>query len=305
MKICYIFSGIYQAKIIGQSAAALRLIEHIKKGNYDINLISNYVPEEEHVYLKGKNNLYIKGPNTLTTYIRNTFKIVGFLKKLNPNILHVKGLLIIPFMWIINKLFLGYSIVFSIFETPDHLKPIFIYFIAFCINHGDGTFVSSDFIKKKLIEKGALPEKMLVRYTGLKNKFLKINRNNLKENNEIIYFGDSTRERGFDIFCKLAKKLPNLKFKVLIRWQGENCKDDMNQMKKLKNVTIWHYPYTESLEKILLKSKLIILPFRYMGMRPPISLFESMALGKCVITSDIGGNDELIKQGKNGFIYNF
>ncbi|KKS96083.1 MAG: group 1 glycosyl transferase [Candidatus Gottesmanbacteria bacterium GW2011_GWA2_43_14] len=304
MKICYVFSGIYQANIIGQSGVALRLIENIKKYNNDIYLISNYLSESDNFDLKGKNNLLLKGPNTLNTYLRNTLKIVSYLRKLHPNILHVRGLLIVPFMWVINKLFLGYPIVFSIFETPEHLKSHFIYLIAYCINHGDGTFVSSNFIKKKFVEKGALPEKIFVRYTGIKDKFLVQNKLNSTEDNDVLFFGDSSKERGFDIVCKLAKKMPKVKFKVLLRWQAKNCHIELEKIKNLKNTTIWYYPYKKNLEEILSNTKLIILPFRYMGMRPPISLLEAMALSKCVITSTMGGNKEFINNNKNGFVMN-
>jgi glycosyltransferase involved in cell wall biosynthesis len=76
-------------------------------------------------------------------------------------------------------------------------------------------------------------------------------------------------------------------------------------MKKLSNVTIWHYPYLENLEEIILKSKLVALPFRWTAVRPPISLLEPMAGGKCVLTSSMEGNEEVIRNGYNGLIVNF
>jgi len=305
MKICYIFSGIYQAKIIGQSAVAMRLVDHINKKENRVYIISNYLLESEYFYLNGDNNLLLKGPNTFKTYLKNTRKILKYLKEVEPDILHVRGLLMVIYIWILNKLFLHYPLVVSIFETPEHLNIIYIKLISFCINRAEITFVSSGFIRDKFIKEGAIPEKILVRHTGLKERFLKVPDKNFPADTDVVFFGDSTRERGFDLIFRLAKMLKNIKFKVLIRWQGENCRKEFDQVRKFKNVIIWHYPYSESLEKILLKTKLIVLPYRYMGMRPPISLLESMALGKCVITSDMEGNNELIRHGENGFIYNF
>lgn len=305
MRICYIFTGIYQAKIIGQSAVALRLIDHIDKKNNKIYIISNYLPESGSFYINGDNKLLLKGPNTLWTYLKNTRKIINYLKEIKPDILHVRGLLIIIYVWFLNKLFLQYPLVISIFETAEHLSSINRKLIAFCINRSNISFVSSKIIKNLFVFIGATPEKIIIIHTGLKDKFLKNRNTNLIFDTDVLFFGDSTRERGFDIIHKLAKRLNNVKFKILIRWQGENCRQEFEEMKKLPNVTVWHYPYKENLEKILLKAKLIILPFRYMGMRPPISLLESMVLGKCVITSDMGGNEELIKNGENGFIYDF
>ncbi len=40
-------------------------------------------------------------------------------------------------------------------------------------------------------------------------------------------------------------------------------------------------------------------------MRPPLSLLESMALGKCVVTSSLGGNSEVIEDSYDGAIVDF
>ncbi|MBM3282936.1 glycosyltransferase [Candidatus Gottesmanbacteria bacterium] len=305
MKICYIFTGVYQAEFTGQPAVGLLLIDHIDKKGNQTYLISNYLSPSGYFYENGNSNLLLKGPNTLGTYLKSTRRILKYLEEIKPDILHVRGLLMVIYVWVLNKLFMQYPLVISIFETPEHLHFLYRRLISFCINRAEIAFVPSNFVKKQFMKSGALSEKILVRHTELENKFLSNPKVRLATDTDIVFFGDSTKERGFDVIYKLAKKLKKANFKVLIRWEGENCKSEHRKIKKLKNVRMWHYPYKESLEKILSKTKLVVLPFRYMGMRPPISLLESMALGKCVITSDMGGNEELIKHGENGFIYSF
>ena len=39
--------------------------------------------------------------------------------------------------------------------------------------------------------------------------------------------------------------------------------------------------------------------------RPPLSLLEPMALGRCLVTSFMKGNEEIIKNGENGLMINF
>ncbi len=159
-----------------------------------------------------------------------------------------------------------------------------------------------------LVENGVPSDKVLVKYTGIKKEFYNYDKDNIAKNifsDDVLYYGDSAKERGFDIIFQLARKMPELKFKVLLRWEKENCRFELEEIKKLKNVIVWSYPYKEDLKQIILKSKLVVLPFRWMGMRPPISLVESMLSGKCVITSPMGGNEEIIDNGNNGIMINF
>ena len=53
------------------------------------------------------------------------------------------------------------------------------------------------------------------------------------------------------------------------------------------------------------ESRLVLLPFRWMLIRPPISIIEAMSLEKCIITTNMSGNLELITHEHNGIIANF
>jgi glycosyltransferase involved in cell wall biosynthesis len=93
---------------------------------------------------------------------------------------------------------------------------------------------------------------------------------------DCCYWGDKTYDRGWDYIEELSQQ-----FKFLIITQRMDF---------------------EYIEPQLQSAKLIILPYRFMAVRPPLTLVESMGLGKCVITTDLGGNTEIIENDYNGYI---
>lgn len=304
MKICYIFSTIDLGEITGQPAMALRIIEQAMERGCEVGIISNSQKPNPKKIFAGGTQCLLDGSSSFKSYALNSAKIIKFLQEFQPDILHVKGLLLIPYIWLLNHLFLHIPMVFSVYDTPERFPWILRKLVVFSLKHNI-TFTSSQYIKNVLIQNGTPGDRILIKHTGLKKEFYNYQNINNIADSDISYFGDSFKERGFDIIFQLAKKMPELKFKVLIRWTKKDCQIELEEMKKLPNVTVWHHPYAEDLKTILSKSKLIILPFRWMGMRPPISLLEAMLLGKCVITSPLGGNEEIIENGNNGIIIDF
>jgi len=304
MKICYVFSNFHLLHITGQPGIVFKLVSQARKREEEVYLISN-APEQEQLYQGGINLFLIRGLGDFKTYFFNIFKIIKYLKTIKPDIIHVHGHLLIIFVWLINR-FLNISLVCSTCETLDKKRVNAFYrrLITFCIIHSELTFVTSECIKSQLIKNKVSSDKIIIARVGLDEKFLKDSYSSMPDG-DILYYGDSTKERGFDIIFRLAQKLPHLKFKILLRWKGKDCSWELEEMGKLSNVTICYYPYSENLEQIISKSKLVVLPYRWIGVRPPVSLLEPMALGKCVVTSTMEGNEELIKNWFNGLMINF
>ncbi|MCD6094286.1 MAG: glycosyltransferase family 4 protein [Candidatus Omnitrophica bacterium] len=303
MKICYIFSNFHLLHITGQPDIVFKLVSQAHKRGEEVYLISN-APEQEQLYQGGINLFLIRGLGDFKTYFLNIFKIIKYLRDVKPDIIHVHGYLLTIFVWIINRFF-HIPLVCSVCETLDILNSFYKNLIIFCFNHSELTFVTSECIKNHLIENGVSTDKIVIARIGLDGKFLKGGEKFLPAT-DILYYGDAMRGRGFDFIIRLAQNLPKFNFKILIRWRDKNYDIELEKLKKLSNVAIYYYPhYPEDLKSIILKSKLVILPYRWMGVRPPLSLVESMALGRCVITSAMKGNEEIIKNWHNGIIVDF
>ena len=303
MKVCYLFSNIDFGKTTGQSGVALNLIERVKKLGHEIYIISNNNKEKADLNIEGVKGFFIEGLSTFRTYFLNSYKILKYLKKIKPDIIHVQGHLLIPFIYFLNKLVRS-NIVCLLPERIDYFNRIFRYLIVSSINNIGFCFVLSQWNKRSLIQLGVSPDKILVIHIGLKDSFLDKKQARQEYEYDIFYYGDANNERGFDILYNLAKMSPNLKFKLLIRWEKEERKS-LDELQKLNNVSVdYSCPEESILKQIILKSKLVFLPYRWMGVLPPITLLETMALGKCVLTSNLLGDNELILDNNNVVLIN-
>jgi glycosyltransferase involved in cell wall biosynthesis len=301
MKICYLFSNYHLVNITAEPKMAIALAEHALRNSHEVYIISNYTKNKTEK--RGKIRFFLfKGLGDLKTYLLNTPHIIRHLTKVKPNIIHVHGGIIIVYVLLIN-LFLRIPLVFTLCEGLDTFGSFQKKLLVFCLSRMKAIFVTSSYLKNQLVAQGVARKKIKVVRLGLEKKFLTAKP--LKQTNaDVFFFGDSSYERGFDIVYALAKKIQNVSFTVLIRWK-KDCVKELQGINSLPNVRMYHSPYKEPLINMILKSKIILLPFRWMGVRPPLSIIESMALGKCVFTSTMEGNEELIRNNENGVLFDF
>lgn len=302
MNICYVFSNYHLANITGQAGLMMKLISKTKHPNYNISVISNNL--ESNRFTKNKiNYCLIKGLGDFRTYFLNFFSILSYLIQTKPDVIHVNGILMGIYIWLISFFFP--SKYFSLVtETTDNINYLFKKLYCLASIKYKYIFVTSDFLKKQLTDIGINKNKIKIIRIGVDNKFIELNYIN-EEKYDLFYFGDSSKDRGFDYVIKLAQQMERNNFLISIRYQYNDCRAELETAKKLPNVKLIFYPYKESLKSIISQSKLIILPYRWMLIRPPISLLESMGLGKCVITSSMPGITEIGKNNNNCIIMNF
>lgn len=296
-RICYIFSNYYLKDITGQPSIAWSLSQKAQ-GKENVFIISNSETDK----VEEKNQLIIKGKGDFKTYVANIIKIIFYIRKTKPNMIHVNGNLLTIFIWYINRFF---HIPMSCYlcEGLEISGYMIDQILLYCLKRINHIFVSCEYIKKQLLEKNIKKDKITVIRIGLKDIYRKSNEDK-NYISDILFFGDSSKNRGFDYIYKLAKQLTKWNFTILIRWR-KNCKRELEEISGLKNVKIYYYPYKKTLSEYILKSKIILLPFRWMGVRPPLSIIECMAMKKCVVTSQLEGNEELINNGVNGYSINF
>lgn len=301
MKICYIFSNLHLSDITAEPKMAHRLAEFSFSHGHKIYVISNHRKES----LENKNGiqyLLIKGLGDLKTYLYKYAKIIRYLADIRPDIIHAQGGLIIIYAWMLN-LFIRKPLYFSLFESFDSFHGLQKKILLFCLSRVKKIFVISEYFKNQLVANGIKSNKITVSRIGLDRKFLE-KYPDKKQLWDIFFFGDSSNERGFDIIYNLAEKMADVSFRILIRWRKDSRKE-LKAIKKLKNVRLLSITQKQSLIQMINKSSIILLPFRKMGVRPPLSIIESMALEKCVVTSDMAGNGEIIQNNKNGILLNF
>lgn len=93
--------------------------------------------------------------------------------------------------------------------------------------------------------------------------------------------------KGITIFLELADQFPNEKFAAIPTWGTTS--DDMNQLRKRENITIFQ-PF-ENMDDIFCRTKIIVVPSLWAEAKSR-TIIEGMLRGIPVVASDVGGNRE-------------
>lgn len=116
-----------------------------------------------------------------------------------------------------------------------------------------------------------------------------------------VFIGRLGVEKGVESLLHALRKTDNLSFKLLGDGPLRNSLEDIKSKLNLKNLEFCGYKSREETISILGKASFLVLPaIYYEGF--PMVILEAMSLGKPVITTDLGGLPEIIRDGYNGFI---
>lgn len=122
----------------------------------------------------------------------------------------------------------------------------------------------------------------------------------------ILGVGRIIPRKGFQFLIDAVGKMkPGLqqKVKIVIIGSGEYRKELQDNAMKLKIYDridfVDSVPYKE-LRKYYQNAHIFCLPSLAEGM--PLAMIEAMACGCALLTTDVAGNQELVKQGKNGYL---
>jgi len=144
------------------------------------------------------------------------------------------------------------------------------------------------------------------KFTLLKRRFIKrsvvlpnfiedsiIRKNSQKRFSEIIFVGRYTKMKGFYDILQLASDCKDISFGI-IGGNLENAKD-------FKNINDYGVIDYNKILSFYDKSSLFILP-SYTEVFP-MTILEAMARGLVILVSDIPGMREIVKEGRNGYLF--
>jgi len=123
-----------------------------------------------------------------------------------------------------------------------------------------------------------------------------------KSNKDVLFLGRISPIKNLEALIEAAKLLPKINFSIVGPSEESYLKKLTGLIGSSKNIKI--YPPIYNLKKkiqLIDEHKIFVLPSKREAM--PQVLLEAMARGKIVISSDTKGGKEIIKNGKNGFIF--
>jgi len=120
-----------------------------------------------------------------------------------------------------------------------------------------------------------------------------------KFENQIIYAGRLSKEKGVDILLQLAKVLPS-KYNLIILGSGTEENNVRNVANSKTNVHYLGYQSKQDTISLIRGSDLLVQPSLMEGLSS--TLLEAMSCETCVVASDVGGNSEIIENDKTGML---
>jgi glycosyltransferase involved in cell wall biosynthesis len=117
--------------------------------------------------------------------------------------------------------------------------------------------------------------------------------------NQIIFAGRLSKEKGIKILLETATQLPD-NYHLLIAGSGPLEETVRNLADKKTNVHYLGYQSKQNLLSLIRGSDLLIQPSLEEGMSS--TLLEAMACGTCILASNIEGISEIVENNKNGLL---
>ena len=162
----------------------------------------------------------------------------------------------------------------------------------------DYIFVLSSFAKKTFLENGVLSKKVILVPSGINSDIF--NPRYVSKNiRKVIFCGSISLKKWAHHLLKAAEILKNLGVEVLM--VGSTSSEIIEKLKnKSKNCTIMPRVPQPELPEIYSGSCCFVLPSLEEGL-PKVTL-EAMACGLPVITTENAAGDDLVEEGRTGFI---
>ena len=120
---------------------------------------------------------------------------------------------------------------------------------------------------------------------------------------QLLFTGRVVYQKGLDLLIEALSKLMNIPWELSIIGDG-SYKDQLQQRINVLGLTgrirFHGWCNQKELLPILAQSHIFVNPSRHEGM--PNAVLEAMACGLPVIATRIAGNEDLVKNGENGFL---
>jgi glycosyltransferase involved in cell wall biosynthesis len=118
----------------------------------------------------------------------------------------------------------------------------------------------------------------------------------------ILYAGALSPEKGVDVLVRAMQRVDSVELRILGRGEDEARLKALARELDVRNVRFLGFMHGEELKEAVRNALCTIVPSICYD-NSPLAVFESMALGKPVIASRIGGIPELVIDGRTGFLF--
>ena len=157
----------------------------------------------------------------------------------------------------------------------------------------------SRFFQNKMVEFGFRPEQI----TYIPN-FINIDEYPVSclDHNYAVYFGRLSYEKGVDTLIQAARLCPEIPVVIIGTGPDEVKLREAVERHHITNIRFVGYKQGDELKQLISRSSFTVIP-SIVYENCPMTILESLALGKPVIGANIGGIPELINPSVDGLIF--
>lgn len=317
MKILY---PVIDGEVSGGNIICLRIIEEALKRGYAV--IVNSPTESKFTDILKEKGIKVYNLDTRRSFrLDNAIKLARIIKKENINLVHSHGPLGVIILsrlagWLAAVPVINHAHLWD-FPSANPAVRLYHYLLnwitsrLFCAQ----VIAVSESVRKEIIKQGVALNKIAIIYNGIDLDNLSCNKGSveirrefgLKENQRII--GEVARlckSKGQDILIKAAQKVirnnPDTVFMIV----GEDLERTGGYKKELEDLAgdlglkqnIIFTGYRRDIMDLMNIFDIFVLPSLEEGLS--VAILEAMAAKKAVIAASVGGNPEIVIDGRTG-----
>jgi len=258
-----------------------------------------------------KNNINISSRGLgIKSNISNFFSIIINIFRINPIVI-ITFTIKPNFFLCILKFFFRFKLIINITGLGEiflnknlSYRIIRFFFIKF-LSQSNTIICQNEDDKKFLISKNSKLKNKIKLIPGSGIKILKFNFYHNEKIN-FLFVGRIIKEKGVVEFIQ-ASKIISEKYKNIVQFTIIGQIYDKNKFNShffslLKKSNIKYHGYKENILEYIKRSSCIVLPSYREGLSR--FLLEGLSLGKPIITTNVPGCKQLVKNNKNGFLVN-
>ncbi|MGD0028164.1 MAG: glycosyltransferase family 4 protein [Candidatus Bathyarchaeia archaeon] len=331
MKISLICEGLHDHTIVAQPwKHVIELASRMEKLGIDVEIVSDKLPGKEES--KEINSVPIKRVNKKGLFL-DTKALAKLLDQEKPNIVnwHCSDVWSSFYFWRLRKK-TDFNMVWTLHSGPVTLNEVknLSFQDILQLHKFWNNFVSAYFPKtlircwssvpsikhiitlskrtaNRLVSFGIAHQKITCIPSGVDVDVFKPSMESYEDDSSILYFGPLSSFRGIDVllaaYAEIRKRFTPARLVILAR----GAKPDRNWLKKTESVAnleiVWGTLNQEEVIRYVQRSSVVALPFKFWPqIECPSTILEAMSMGKAVVTTSIGGLQEIVQNGENGLV---
>lgn len=307
MRIALIVTLFPPKWLAGTEIASYNIAKFLAKNGHEVHVITsldNPFPKNEIL-----DNFYIHRITfkkiRLIGVILFWFQILLKIKKINPDIVHIQALTI-ALPGLVSKLFLRKPYVVWARGSDVYLPDKFTKLISRVVLKNASSIIALNEDMKRKINTIYKRENIIVLPNGIElEKFKDICPQKQNDKTTIIFVGTLRPVKGVEYLIKamniIHEKLPDTDLLIVGNGPDRDKLETLAQELNLQNrIFFVGNVSNEKIPEYMAKADLFVLPSLSEGF--PLVIAEAMASGLPIVTTNVGGLPDIVKNGENGFL---